>query len=174
MVVIDAMMRYGSGDYIADIGNVVDRNRRFVRLGTASSVGLLAGPAFGAWLAGPVVGQAVAQMPSMVNWLTLVAGIIGISVLLLEPWCVGSERHAAAAAPASGAEPAACRHFVRTSMLLALLAAFAVGTFEVGFKLFGGQTLGLASGTISRPRSARWRRRWKSPRRFQMRPLWTC
>ncbi|HEX5683205.1 MAG TPA: hypothetical protein VFY73_04135 [Ideonella sp.] len=41
------------------------------------------------------------------------------------------------------------RHFTRASMLLALLAAFAVGTFEVGFTLFGGQTLGLASTTMA-------------------------
>ena len=30
-------------------------------------------------------------------------------------------------------------------MLLALLASFAVGTFEIGFKLFGSRTLGLMS-----------------------------
>ncbi len=34
-------------------------------------------------------------------------------------------------------------------MGMALLASFAVGTFEVGFTLFGGQTLGLASGTMA-------------------------
>lgn len=34
-------------------------------------------------------------------------------------------------------------------MVLALLASFAVGTFEVGFTLFGGQTLGLTSGTMA-------------------------
>ena len=135
--------------YIADISNVVDRNRRFVLLGTASFVGLLAGPAFGAWLAGPVMGEVAGQMPSMVNWPALVVGIIGIPVLLLAPWCLSRERPTTAAAPAPGAEPAARRHFVRASMLLALLAAFAVGTFEVGFNLFGGETLGLASGTIA-------------------------
>ena len=134
--------------YVADISNVVDRNRRFVLLGTASFVGLLAGPAFGAWLAGPVMGEVAGQMPSMVNWPALVVGIIGIPVLLLAPWCLGRERPAAAA-PTPGTDPAVRRHFVRASMLLALLAAFAVGTFEVGFNLFGGQTLGLASGTIA-------------------------
>ena len=30
-----------------------------------------------------------------------------------------------------------------------MLASFAVGTFEVGFTLFGGQTLGLATGTMA-------------------------
>lgn len=34
-------------------------------------------------------------------------------------------------------------------MVLAALATFAVGTFEVGFSLFGGQTLGLTSSTMA-------------------------
>ena len=34
-------------------------------------------------------------------------------------------------------------------MLLALLASFAVGTFEVGFNLFGTQTLGLTTATMA-------------------------
>ena len=75
-------------------------------------------------------------------------GIVGIPVLLLAPWCFGRERAAPLAAP-SGPEPVERRHFVLASMLLALLASFAVGTFEVGFNLFGGQTLGLPSGTMA-------------------------
>ena len=34
-------------------------------------------------------------------------------------------------------------------MLLVLLASFAVGTFEVGFNLFGSQTLGLPTSTMA-------------------------
>ena len=41
------------------------------------------------------------------------------------------------------------KRFVYASMLLALLASFAVGTFEVGFNLFGSQTLGLTTTAMA-------------------------
>ncbi|MBI2747826.1 MAG: MFS transporter [Burkholderiales bacterium] len=77
--------------YIADISTTADRSRRFVLLGSASFVGFLAGPAFGAWLAGPVMGTAVGQMGSMLNWPPLAVAAAGVPVLLLTPWCL--ERH---------------------------------------------------------------------------------
>jgi len=134
--------------HIADVSTRTERNRRFVMLGSASFVGLLAGPAFGTWLAGAAMAMAVGQMPSMVNWPALAVAIAGVPILLLAPWCLGRERPAPAAT-LTRAVPPERRRFVMASMLLALMASFAVGTFEVGFNLFGGQTLGLTSGTIA-------------------------
>jgi MFS transporter, DHA1 family, multidrug resistance protein len=132
---------------IADISTPGERSARFVLLGSASFVGFLAGPAFGTWLAGPVMDAAVGQMGSMLNWPPLAIALGGLPVLVLIPWCLGRDR--AAPLPAAPATSAVRQRFVQASMLLALLAAFAVGTFEVGFTPFGGQTLGLASSTMA-------------------------
>lgn len=134
--------------YIADISTPVDRSRRFVLLGSASFLGFLAGPAFGTWLAGPVMGVSVGQMPSMVNWPALLIAVGGIPILLLTPWSLGRDR-SAPELPSTPPTTVQRRRFVLASMVLALLASFAVGTFEVGFNLFGGQTLGLTSGTMA-------------------------
>lgn len=134
--------------YIADISTPVDRNRRFVLLGSTSFLGFLAGPAFGTWLAGPVMGVSVGQMPSMVNWPALLIAVGGIPILLLTPWSLGRDR-SATESPVAPPAIVQRRRFVLASMVLALLASFAVGTFEVGFSLFGGQTLGLTSGTMA-------------------------
>jgi predicted MFS family arabinose efflux permease len=133
---------------IADISTRVERNRRFVLLGSAAFLGFLAGPPFGSWLAGPAMAMTAGQMPSMVNWPALAVGIAGMPILLVAPLCLGRERPAPAATR-EGGEPAARWRFVLASMLLALLASFAVGTFEVGFNLFGGETLGLPSATMA-------------------------
>jgi MFS family permease len=130
--------------YIADCSTTVDRSRRFVLLGSASFVGFLSGPAFGTWLAGPVMGMPVGQMGGMLNWSTLSVAFAGLPLLLLAPWCLG-RNHPVAALLVAKDSPTRKR-FVRASMLLALLASFAVGTFEVGFNLFGSQTLGLTTG----------------------------
>ncbi|MDP1692176.1 MAG: MFS transporter [Burkholderiaceae bacterium] len=133
---------------IADISGAVDRSRRFVLLGSASFLGFLAGPAFGTWLAGPVMGMSVGQMPGMINWPALSIAIVGIPILLLAPRSLA--RHRAATLPAGvPTTTLARRRFVLASMLLAALASFAVGTFEVGFTLFGGQTLGLTGSTLA-------------------------
>lgn len=134
--------------YIADVSTAVDRSRRFVLLGSASFLGFLAGPVFGAWLAGPVMGVSAGQMPNMVNWAALLIAIGGIPILLLTPWSLGRDRSAAESATAPPITVQR-RRFVRASMVLAALASFAVGTFEVGFSLFGGQTLGLTSSTMA-------------------------
>ena len=134
--------------YIADISTTVDRNRRFVLLGSASFLGFLAGPAFGTWLVGPVMGMSVGQMPSMVNWPALVIAIGGIPILLLTPWGLGRD-HSSAELPVAPTATIQRQRFVLASMVLAALASFAVGTFEVGFSLFGGQTLGLTNRTMA-------------------------
>ena len=135
--------------YIADLSSTIDRSRRFVLLGSTSFVGFLAGPAFGTWLAGPVMGAAVGQMGGMLNWPARAVALAGVPLLLVAPWCLG-RNHAAARALALGPEADASRkRFVHASMLLALLASFAVGTFEVGFNLFGSQTLELTTTTMA-------------------------
>jgi len=135
--------------YIADLSSTIDRSRRFVLLGSTSYVGFLAGPAFGTWLAGPVMGAAVGQMGGMLNWPALAVALAGVPLLLVAPWCLG-RNHAAARPLALGPEADASRkRFVHASMLLALLASFAVGTFEVGFNLFGSQTLALTTTTMA-------------------------
>jgi DHA1 family multidrug resistance protein-like MFS transporter len=134
--------------YIADISTSADRNRRFVLLGGASFVGFLAGPALGTWLAGPVMGMSLGEMPSMVNWPALLIAIVGVPLLLLTPGGLARNSPPAAAA---GPPPATTvrRRFVLASMVLAALASFAVGTFEVGFTLLGGQTLGLTGSAMA-------------------------
>ena len=133
--------------YIADLSSTIDRSRRFVLLGSASFVGFLAGPAFGTWLAGPVMGVAVGQMGTMLNWPALAVALAGVPLLLLAPLCLG--RNHAVAPSLTVEDGASRRRFVHASMLLALLASFAVGTFEVGFNLFGSQTLGLTTSTMA-------------------------
>ncbi len=134
--------------YISDISTPAERNRRFVLLGSASFVGFLAGPVFGTWAAGPIMGMRVESMPAMVNWPALAMALGALPLLLLAPWSLDR----ASAAPERDLPQRISperRRFVLSSMALALLASFAVGTFEVGFTLFGGQTLGLASGTMA-------------------------
>ena len=137
--------------YIADCSTTVDRSRRFVLLGSASFIGFLAGPAFGTWLAGPVMGAAVGEMGGMLNWPALAVAAAGTPLLLLAPLCFrGNHTIVPALAPeVNGVANDPRRQFVHASMLLALLASFAVGTFEVGFNLFGSQTLGLTSATMA-------------------------
>ncbi len=134
--------------YIDDISTPVARSRRFVLLGSASFVGFLAGPEIGTWIAGPIMGMPVGRMPLMVNWPAIAVALGGVPLLLLAPWGLGRKR-AAVAREVSPQTSRVRRQFVRASMGVSMLASFAVGTFEVGFTLFGGQTLGLASSTMA-------------------------
>jgi predicted MFS family arabinose efflux permease len=93
------------------------------------------------------MGMPVGQMGGMLNWSALALALAGLPLLLLAPWCLG-RNHPVAALVAANDSPTRKR-FVRASMLLALLASFAVGTFEVGFNLFGSQTLGLTTSTMA-------------------------
>lgn len=137
--------------YIADSSTTVDRSRRFVLLGSASFIGFLAGPAFGTWLAGPVMGTVVGEMGGMLNWPALAVAVAGVPLLLLTRLCLGRNHDIVATQAVEGDEAgdAPRRHFVHASMLLAVLASFAVGIFEVGFNLFGSQTLGLTITTMA-------------------------
>ena len=134
--------------YIDDISTPVARSRRFVLLGSASFVGFLAGPEIGTWIAGPIMGMPVGRMPVMVNWPAIAVALGGLPFLLLAPWSLGQKR-AAVGREVSPQTSRVRRQFVLASMGVSLLASFAVGTFEVGFTLFGGQTLGLASSTMA-------------------------
>lgn len=134
--------------YIDDISTPVERSRRFVLLGSASFVGFLAGPEIGTWIAGPIMGMPVGRMPLMVNWPAIAVALGGLPLLLLAPWGLG-RKPAAVARDVSLRASRVRRRFVRASMGVSLLVSFAVGTFEVGFTLFGGQTLGLATGTMA-------------------------
>ena len=134
--------------YIDDISTPVERSRRFVLLGSASFVGFLAGPGFGSWLAGPIMGMPVGRMAGMVNWPELAVALAGVPLLGLAVWKLGRGSGPTGRATAEQVSPQR-RRFVHASMVIALLASFSVGIFEVGFTLFGGQTLGLASGTMA-------------------------
>ena len=134
--------------YVADLSSSVDRSRRFVLLGSASFLGFVAGPPFGTWLAGPVMGMSVGAMPNMVNWPALAVAAVGLPLLLLAPASLaGDNARFFIATPPPMTVPR--RRFVLASMVLAALASFAVGTFEVGFTLFGGQTLGLSGSALA-------------------------
>ena len=134
--------------YIDDISTPVARSRRFVLLGSASFVGYLAGPEIGTRIAGPIMRMPVGRMPLMVNWPAIAVALVGLPLLLIAPGGLGRR-------PAAGAHevfPQTSRvrsRFVRASIGVSLLASFGVGTFEVGFTLFGGQTLGLVSSTMA-------------------------
>lgn len=138
----------GAQAFIADISDPDARSRRFVLLGSTAFVGFLAGPVFGTWAVGPIMAMTAGQMPSMVNWPALAVALAGLPVAL-------AVRRALAGWPQalnesrSGREPLARRRFVAASMALAFFASFATGTFEVGFSLFGGQTLGLPGRTMA-------------------------
>ena len=133
--------------YIADISDADARSRRFVLLGSAAFLGFLAGPAFGSWVAGPLMRMSLSQMPAMVNWPALVVALAGVPLLMALPSCLGAGLPPPSAA--SLRSSISRRRFVVASMILAFLSSLATGTFEVGFNLFGGQTLGLPSRTMA-------------------------
>ena len=138
----------GAQAFIADVSDAEARSRRFVVLGSAAFTGFLAGPAFGTWAAGPMMGMAIGSMPSMVNWAAIVVVLAGVPVVLALPWALAGWPLAAEQA-ALRRSPVPKRRFVAASMALAFFASFATGTFEIGFSLFGGQTLGLPGRTMA-------------------------
>ena len=135
--------------FISDISDTDARSRRFVLLGSAAFLGFLAGPAFGSWVAGPLMRMLLPQMPGMVNWPAFAVALAGVPLLVALPSCLGAG--AARQGPPAGPERSSIfrRRFVVASMILAFFSSFAAGTFEVGFSLFGGQTLGLPSRTMA-------------------------
>lgn len=134
--------------FIADISDADARSRRFVVLGSAAFIGFLAGPALGSWVAGPLMGMQTSRMPGMVNWPPLLVAMAGVPLLLVLPSCLGrTVRRQDVKGPRRTSLHR--RRFLVASMILAFFASVAVGTFEVGFSLFGGQTLGLPSRTMA-------------------------
>lgn len=132
---------------ITDISDSDARSRRFVLLGSAAFIGFLAGPAFGGWVAGPLMRMTSAQMPEMVNWPALAVALLGVPLLIGLPFGLAVKtRKDAESGPHRSSLPR--RRFLVASMILAAFAAFAAGTFEVGFTLFGGQTLALPTRTM--------------------------
>ncbi len=127
--------------YIADISDITQRNRRFVFLGSASFIGFLAGPMLGSWLAGPVMGMTAGSMLWMVNLPLLVIPVLGLPMLLAVHLWIKSSPALHPAVVLAATDSADRARFARASLLLAAVAAFAVGTFEIGFNLFGGLTL---------------------------------
>jgi MFS transporter, DHA1 family, multidrug resistance protein len=134
--------------YIADFSEPVARSRRFVLLGSASFVGFLAGPVVGNWFAGPVMGVPAGTMAGMVDWPWLAVAAAGLPFFLLVPLWIKPQPTTGQCSPPMAMSTIRAR-FVHASMLLAGFSSFVTGTFEVGFNLFGGQTLGLSSGTIA-------------------------
>lgn len=134
--------------FIADISDAEARSRRFVLLGSAVFLGFLTGPAFGSWVAGPLMRMSLPQMPGMVNWPALAVALAGVPLLVVLRSCLaGVGKQTSSMAPRRSS--IFRRRFVVASMVLAFFSSFAAGTFEVGFSLFGGQTLGLPSRTIA-------------------------
>lgn len=134
--------------FIADVSDADARSRRFVLLGSAAFAGFLAGPAFGTWMAGPFMGMRSAEMPSMVNWPALAVVVAGVPLLLAVVPALGPLVRRFEAGSVREMRPARQR-FLKASMALAFLASFATGSFEVGFSLFGGQTLGLPTEAVA-------------------------
>lgn len=138
----------GAQAFIADVSDADARSRRFVLLGSAAFTGFLAGPAFGTWVAGPLMGMAIGSMASMVNWPAMAVVFAGVPVAIFLPRALAGWRPSSDK-PAPRRTPVARRRFVVASMVLAFFASFATGTFEIGFSLFGGQTLGLPGRTMA-------------------------
>lgn len=135
--------------FITDISDAEARNRRFVLLGSAAFLGFLAGPAFGSWMAGPIMRMPLGDMPAMVNWPALAVALTGVPILIVLPSCLATRAREQFHSAAPSGSSVFRRRFVVASMVLAFFASFATGTFEVGFSLFGGQTLGLPSRTMA-------------------------
>ena len=134
--------------YLADLGGGARRNRRFAMLGGASFAGFVIGPLLGSWLAGPVMGMRPLDMPWMIDLPLLAVAAIGSAILpFVTLWLVPTARAPAVIRQARTDERESA--FMRTSMLLAALAAFAVGSFEVGFNLFGRTHLRAGPGAVA-------------------------
>jgi MFS family permease len=134
--------------YLADVSDRPARNRRFALLASASFIGFVTGPLLGTWLAGPVMRMSTQAMPWMVKLPLAVVAALGVMLLPMLAWSL----HAPApqAIDDAGAMPAICdRPFAGVSMILAGLAAYAVGSFETAFNLLGALRLGAAVGAIA-------------------------
>ncbi len=136
--------------YVADVCEPERRAARFVWIGGATLVGFLAGPALGSWLAGPIMGMNAAAMPTMTSIPFIVVAAIGIPVLIAtylrlpEP-DRSLPRQSVQANTSLQAQP----RLVWLSLVLALLATFGLGSFEVGLNLFSRQILKLDPSKVA-------------------------
>ena len=134
--------------YLADVSDRPARNRRFALLASASFIGFVTGPLLGTWLAGPVMGMGTQAMPWMVKLPLAVVAVLGVMLLPLLAWSLRAPGPQAIE-EAGNASAVRDRRFAWTSMILAGLAAYAVGSFETGFNLLGAMRLGAAVGAVA-------------------------
>lgn len=139
--------------YIADMGSPDLRARRFAWMGTAGLLGFLAGPMLGAWLAdasGAWISVAERSGVNLVSMPFLVAAALGAAVWFLV--YLGLPRHARSAAEFTARDQPFALHgsrSVNVLLLLTLLMAFGLGSFEVGLTLHGRQDLGFGPDRLS-------------------------
>lgn len=134
--------------YLADVSDRPARNRRFALLASASFIGFITGPLLGTWLAGPVMGMRSQAMPWMVKLPLAVVALLGVMLLPLLAWSLRAPERQTVE-QAGGTPAMSDRRFAWTSMILAGLAAYAVGSFETGFNLLGAMRLGAAVGAVA-------------------------
>ncbi|CQR29375.1 conserved membrane hypothetical protein [Thiomonas arsenitoxydans] len=134
--------------YLADVSDRPARNRRFALLASASFIGFVTGPLVGTWLAGPVMGMSTQAMPWMVKLPLAVVAVLGVVLLPLLAWSLRAPGPQAIE-EAGTTSAVRDRRFAWTSMILAGLAAYAVGSFETGFNLLGAMRLGAAVGAVA-------------------------
>ena len=134
--------------YLADVSDRPARNRRFALLASASFIGFVTGPLLGTWLAGPVMGMSTQAMPWMVKLPLAVVAVLGVMLLPLMAWSLHAPGPQAIE-EAGNTSAVPDWRFAWTSMILAGLAAYAVGSFETGFNLLGAMRLGAAVGAVA-------------------------
>ena len=134
--------------YLADVSDRPARNRRFALLASASFIGFITGPLLGTWLAGPVMGMSPQAMPWMVRIPLAAVAVLGVMLLPVLAWSLRAPGPQAIE-QAGGTSAVRDRRFAWTSMILAGLAAYAVGSFETGFNLLGAMRLGAAVGAVA-------------------------
>lgn len=134
--------------YLADVSDRRARNRRFALLASASFIGFLTGPLVGTWLAGPVMRMNSQDMPWMVKLPLGVVALLGAMLLPMLAWCLRAPApHAIDEAGAAPLVPDP--RFAWVSMILAGVAAYAVGSFETGFNLLGAIRLQASVGAVA-------------------------
>lgn len=139
--------------YIADMGSLHLRARRFAWMGTAGLLGFLAGPMLGGWLSdasGQWVSFAERTGMTVVSMPFLMAAALGAVIWLLA--YLEIPQHAGNAAEFPAADKPFTSHSsssVNVLLLLTLLMMFGLGSFEVGLTLHGQQNLNLGPDRLS-------------------------
>lgn len=140
--------------YIADMGALDLRARRFAWMGTAGLLGFLAGPMLGGWLAdasGQWLSPFAARLGvNIVSMPFFAAAALGAAVWLLTYLEMPRYAGNVTALPATDIPftPHDSRS-VNVLLLLTLLMMFGLGSFEVGLTLHGQQNLSLGPEQLS-------------------------